>query len=125
MILFYQLLFQFCYLILYSDLQRTIDKHLFHFKFYDFLWKDDMYAAYYDFIDNDPGTFAIKREVERLLHIEEKIQAVPRVLPVGPICLETRPITDALYGFAVQWKTQYAQVLHEEAKVCESTFMCN
>ena len=76
-----------------------------------------MYAAYYDFIDNDPGTFAIKREVERLLHIEEKIQAVPRVLPVGPICLETRPITDALYGFAVQWKTQYAQVLHEEAKV--------
>ncbi|XP_022081686.1 dynein gamma chain, flagellar outer arm-like [Acanthaster planci] len=99
-----------------EDLQRVVDKHLFHFKFYDFLWKDDMYAAYYEFIDSDPGTFAVKREVERLLHIEEKIRAVPAVLPVGSVCLGTAPITDALYGFAVQWKTQYAQVLHEEAK---------
>ncbi|XP_071801693.1 uncharacterized protein [Asterias amurensis] len=99
-----------------EDLQRVIDKHLYHFKFYDFLWKDDMYAAYYEFIDNDPGTFAVKKEVERLLHVEEKIQAVPGILPVGSVCLETSPITDALYGFAVQWKTQYAQVLHEEAK---------
>ena len=105
------------------DLQRIIDKHLFHFKFYDFLWKDDMYAAYYEFIDNDPGTFAIKKEVERLLHIEEKIQAIPAVLPVGSVCLGTSPITDALYGFAVQWKTQYAQVLHEEAKVGTQTLL--
>lgn len=76
-----------------------------------------MYGTYYDFISNDPGTMTIKREVERLLHIENKIRDVPAVLPVGPICLETRPIRDALYGFAVQWKSQYAQVLHEEAKV--------
>ena len=100
-----------------TDLQRDIDKHLFHFRFYDFLWKDDMYGSYYDFIANDPGTFAIKREVERLLHIEEKIQDIPKILPIGPISLETRPITDALYGFAMQWKSQYAQVLHEEGKV--------
>ncbi|XP_030850579.1 dynein heavy chain 8, axonemal isoform X3 [Strongylocentrotus purpuratus] len=99
-----------------EDLQRDIDKHLFHFRFYDFLWKDDMYGSYYDFIANDPGTFAIKREVERLLHIEDKIQGIPKILPIGPISLETRPITDALYGFAMQWKAQYAQVLHEEGK---------
>ncbi|XP_041462850.1 dynein heavy chain 8, axonemal-like [Lytechinus variegatus] len=99
-----------------EDLQRDIDKHLFHFRFYDFLWKDDMYGTYYDFIANDPGTFAIKREVERLLHIEDKIQGIPKILPIGPISLETRPITDALYGFAMQWKAQYAQVLHEEGK---------
>ncbi|XP_071504103.1 dynein axonemal heavy chain 5-like [Diadema antillarum] len=99
-----------------EDLQRDIDKHLFHFRFYDFLWKDDMYGSYYDFIANDPGTFAIKREVERLLHIEDKIKGIPKILPIGPVCLETRPITDALYGFAMQWKAQYAQVLHEEGK---------
>ncbi|XP_071818739.1 dynein axonemal heavy chain 5-like isoform X4 [Apostichopus japonicus] len=99
-----------------TDLQQTVDQHLFHFRFYDFLWRDDMYGTYYDFISNDPGTMTIKREVERLLHIENKIKDVPDILPVGPICLETRPIRDALYGFAVQWKSQYAQVLHEEAK---------
>ena len=41
-----------------------------------------------------------------------------QVLPVGPICLHTSPITDALHGFAMAWKTHYASVLHEEAKVC-------
>lgn len=108
-----------------TDLQQTVDQHLFHFRFYDFLWRDDMYGTYYDFISNDPGTMTIKREVERLLHIENKIKDVPDILPVGPICLETRPIRDALYGFAVQWKSQYAQVLHEEAKVYLSTLSHN
>ncbi|XP_070568705.1 dynein axonemal heavy chain 5-like isoform X4 [Ptychodera flava] len=99
-----------------DDLQRTVDHHLFHFRFYDFLWRDDMRGNFLEFINADPGQFAIKREVERLLHIENKLQSIPSVLPVGPICLTTSPITDALYGFAIAWKSQYAKVLHEEAK---------
>ncbi|XP_033113255.1 dynein heavy chain 5, axonemal-like isoform X2 [Anneissia japonica] len=98
------------------DLQKIVDNHVLHFRFYDFLWQDNMHGTYFDFISNDPGMHAIQREVERLLHIEEKIQAIPKVLPVGSICLQTSPIKDALYGFAVQWKSQYAQSLHEEAK---------
>jgi dynein heavy chain len=42
---------------------------------------------------------------------------IPQVLPVGPVCLLTDPIKDALHGFAMAWKNQYASVLHEEAKV--------
>ncbi|XP_071954985.1 uncharacterized protein [Antedon mediterranea] len=98
------------------DLQKIIDNHVLHFRFYDFLWQDNMHGTYYEFISNDPGMHAIQREVERLLHIEDKIQAIPKVLPVGSICLQTSPIKDALYGFAVQWKSLYAQSLHEEAK---------
>ena len=85
---------------------------------YDFLWKDDMYGAYSEFIAHDPGNAAIHKEVERLLQVERKVMAIPQVLPIGSICLQTGPIRDALHGFAMAWKNQYASVLHEEAKVC-------
>lgn len=101
----------------FAELKTTVDQHLFHFSYYDFLWKDDMQGNYEEFIGADPGIFAIKREVERLLYIEKKVLAIPKVLPVGPICLNTDPIKDALHGFAMAWKTKYASVLHEEAKV--------
>lgn len=67
-------------------------------------------------MQSDPGMFAIKREVERYLYIEKKVLAIPEILPVGPICLKTDPIKDALHGFAMQWKSHFASVLHEEAK---------
>ena len=53
----------------------------------------------------------------RLLKVEQKVLAIPSHLPVGPIVLLTDPIRNALHGFAMAWKTQYASVLHEEAKV--------
>ena len=42
---------------------------------------------------------------------------IPEILPVGPVCLYTSPIRDALHGFSMAWKHQYASVLHDEAKV--------
>lgn len=64
--------------------------------------------------------FNIKKEVERFLYIEKKVLGIPKVLPVGCICLRTDPIKDALHGFAMAWKIQFASVLHEEAKVISS-----
>ena len=63
------------------------------------------------------GIAVINREVERLLNIEKKVTNIPDILPVGSICLHTHPIKDALHGFAMAWKNQYASVLHDEAKV--------
>ena len=91
-------------------------QHINHFGIYDFLWKDDMYGNYYEFIEHDPGKAAIHGEVERLLKIERKVLSIPKALPVGSICLMTSPVQDALHGFAMAWKNQYASVLHEEAK---------
>ena len=59
----------------------------------------------------------IDTEVEQLLKVEKKVIAIPNVLPVGPICLHTDPVKDALHGFAMAWKSQYASLLHEDAKV--------
>ncbi|XP_052089132.1 uncharacterized protein LOC127725852 isoform X10 [Mytilus californianus] len=98
------------------DVEPVINKHIFHFSYYDFLWKDDLHGNFKEFMQSDPGMFAIKREVERYLYIEKKVLAIPEILPVGPICLKTDPIKDALHGFAMQWKSHFASVLHEEAK---------
>lgn len=101
----------------FADLDPIVNKHLYHFSYYNFLWKDDLHGNFKEFITADPGMFAIKREVERFLVIEKKVLGIPKVLPVGPICLQTDPIKDALHGFAMAWKTQFASILHEEAKV--------
>lgn len=76
-----------------------------------------MYGAYSEFIAHDPGNASIHKEVERLLQVERKVMAIPWVLPIGSICLQTGPIRDALHGFSMAWKNQYASILHEEAKV--------
>lgn len=106
-------------------MQTQINKHLFHFSYYNFLWKDDMHGNFNEFISADPGMLAIKREVERFLYVEKKVLGIPNSLPIGPICLHTDPIKDALHGFAMAWKTKFASVLHEEAKVCMTKDTCN
>jgi hypothetical protein len=75
---------------------------------YDFLWKDDLKGNFYEFISAEPGLFILNREVDRLLRVEKQVLDIPSVLPIGPV---------AFHGFAIEWKTQYASVLHEEAKV--------
>ncbi|XP_041355189.1 dynein gamma chain, flagellar outer arm-like isoform X3 [Gigantopelta aegis] len=99
-----------------DELKPLVHRHIFHFSYYNFLWKDDMHGNFYEFIQADPGIVAIKREVERFLYIEKKVLGIPSVLPIGPICLITDPIKDALHGFSMAWKTKFASVLHEEAK---------
>ncbi|XP_055954878.1 dynein axonemal heavy chain 8 [Patella vulgata] len=99
-----------------DEVDSHVNKHLFHFSYYNFLWKDDMHGNFSEFINADPGIRAIKREVERFLSIEKKVLGIPTLLPVGPVCLYTDPIKDALHGFAMAWKTKFATVLHEEAK---------
>ncbi|XP_070190368.1 uncharacterized protein [Littorina saxatilis] len=99
-----------------EELSGFVSRHLFHFSYYNFLWKDDMHGNFNEFIVADPGALAIKREVEHYLYIEKKVLGIPSMLPVGPVCLQSDPIKDALHGFAMAWKTTFASVLHEEAK---------
>jgi dynein heavy chain len=50
-----------------------VKSHLAHFALYDFLWKDDMYGNYSEFIQHDPASHTINKEVDRLLSIEKKV----------------------------------------------------
>ncbi|XP_077973667.1 uncharacterized protein LOC120348568 isoform X2 [Styela clava] len=98
------------------DLRKRIRSYVGHLSQYNFLWKDDMHRAYSDFMCASPNISAIRKEVENLLDIEQKISSIPVTLPAGCIVLCPGPIMDALQGLAAAWKTQYALVLHEDAK---------
>lgn len=109
-----------CIVVFCPGLQQTVDRQLFKFRRYDFLWKDDMHALYHSFVESDPGTSKFKEEVENLQRIEENVSGIPNMLTIGSVCLNTSPIKDSLHGFAVAWKLRYSTQLHEEAKVCHN-----
>ena len=42
------------------------------------------------------------------------------MLHVGPICLQTDPVKNTLIALAVSWKTKYAEVIHNDARVLQA-----
>ena len=60
-----------------------------HFKLFEFLWKENLNNLFNEFIKHGQNEYAIKREVERLASIEEKVHDIPTYLNVGPVCLNT------------------------------------
>ncbi|KAG2467807.1 DYHG protein, partial [Polypterus senegalus] len=99
-----------------SNLKPVIEKHIFSYSYYDFLWKDDLNSQFSEMTSKNPEHFIITREVERLQSIEGKIQDIPAVFQGGCIWLDCSLIKDSLAGFAGVWKFTYASVLHQEAR---------
>ncbi|XP_051780690.1 uncharacterized protein LOC114649411 [Erpetoichthys calabaricus] len=99
-----------------SNLKPVIEKHIFSYSYYDFLWKDDLNSQFAEMTSKNPEHFIITREVERLQSIEGKIHDIPAVFQGGCIWLDCSLIKDSLAGFAGVWKFTYASVLHQEAR---------
>ncbi|XP_063714091.1 dynein axonemal heavy chain 5-like isoform X5 [Symsagittifera roscoffensis] len=100
-----------------SEIQISLDRHLKHFTLYDFLWKDDMRANFKEFMESGPHTYRLQGEVQRMCDFQKAVDDIPLKIQVGPICLNSIPVKNTLLGFTSAWKTQYADVLHSEAKM--------
>lgn len=79
------------------------------------MWKEDLNNLFDEFMRPGQNEHIIKREVERLVTIENKVHDIPAYLNIGPICLNTDCIKSSLRTFAYNWKCKYASVLHEIA----------
>ncbi|MBN3318102.1 DYH6 protein, partial [Atractosteus spatula] len=99
-----------------NGLKPLVDKHIFQYSQFDFLWKDDMNSQFSELTETNCELFIIVKEVERLQKIEQKIIDIPLVFQTGCLWLDTSPIKDALRGFAGVWKVRYASVLHQDVK---------
>lgn len=88
----------------FLELEFIVNKYLFYFSYYNFLWKDDFYGNFKEFIMGDFGMFNIKKEVECFFYIEKKVLGIFKVFFVGCICLRIDFIKDVLYGFVMVWK---------------------
>lgn len=64
----------FCHLFLCLGLKPTIEKHIFHYSYYNFLWKDDMNCQYTELTSVNRELLVINKVVERIHKIEQKIQ---------------------------------------------------
>ena len=56
-----------------AELSSIMDEHVYHFSLYNFLWRDDMYGSYRQFIESKPTMAIIDAEVEQLLKVEKKV----------------------------------------------------
>ncbi|XP_075255403.1 dynein axonemal heavy chain 5-like isoform X4 [Convolutriloba macropyga] len=99
------------------EIQSTLDRHLRHFSLYDFLWKDDMKGNFEEFMESEPHTTRLQSEVQRMCDIQKAVTDIPMKIQIGPICLNSTPVKNTLLGFTTAWKSQYADVLHNDARV--------
>nr|Q39575.1 RecName: Full=Dynein gamma chain, flagellar outer arm [Chlamydomonas reinhardtii]7KZM_C Chain C, Dynein gamma chain, flagellar outer arm [Chlamydomonas reinhardtii]7KZN_C Chain C, Dynein gamma chain, flagellar outer arm [Chlamydomonas reinhardtii]7KZO_C Chain C, Dynein gamma chain, flagellar outer arm [Chlamydomonas reinhardtii]8GLV_AD Chain AD, Dynein gamma chain, flagellar outer arm [Chlamydomonas reinhardtii]8GLV_AX Chain AX, Dynein gamma chain, flagellar outer arm [Chlamydomonas reinhar len=86
---------------------RTFDK-------YDFLWKEDLQAAYDHFMRSNPTLEAFEAELKKYMAIETEVTMINGVNNIGALSLETHPLKNSLKAEAVSWKTQFAQNLHKQ-----------
>lgn len=101
---------------LLEEITPPVNRHMKHFKLFEFLWKDDLNTIFTEFMAKDPSEATIKSEVERLAKVEKQVFEIPDFLNIGPVCLNTDSVKTALKAFAYTWKCKYASVLHEIAK---------
>jgi hypothetical protein len=117
-----------------TDVSRVSQSAIQYIQTFDFLWRDDSQLKYQTIIQQDENnedyTIIIdpegipsletrkylQGELERLVHIETRLQLLPHELQIGCISLETVPIINSLQTFVFSWKTQYAKLLHHFAK---------
>lgn len=142
-----------------ADYVPAIERHFRHFKQYDFLWLDDLHTNFANFVDADPGQWAIINEINRhvpvpvlystafenqdsktgdefqnqntmelngvlccavmrrLQRLETQLAEIPRAISLGCLSLATAPVRQALHGMALSWKSTFASVVHDRARV--------
>ena len=93
-----------------------VTEYMQSFRQYDWLWKDDMNAKYAVFMKTNPGLEEFEKELQYYMGIESDISHISPVHNIGALSLETAPLKYSLKSTATNWKTKYAQNLHEQAK---------
>ena len=87
------------------------------FKSFDFLWTKDRYESFEGFMSTDPSSKEVHLEVEKFVAIEQEIAAISSVILIGMISINIDPLKYSLQAMVISFKTLYASVLQEDAKV--------
>ena len=96
--------------------QNQVKEYLAGFSKYDWLWKDDMENAYAMFMKGDPKLQDFETELIRFVALENEIKLIPSVYNIGALSLNTSNIKLQLRSEASQWKVQYSDNLHHQAR---------
>jgi dynein heavy chain len=94
----------------------TLPQHPKVFSPYDWLWKDDMEAQYRKFMMHNPSIEDFENELKRFLAVESEIAGIPPMHIIGALSLNTANIKLQLRNESRQWKVQYSDKVHQQAR---------
>ncbi|CAM9783398.1 unnamed protein product, partial [Ectocarpus sp. 6 AP-2014] len=86
------------------------------FRKYDWLWKEDKDVQYKRFVASHPAISDYEAELAKFLDIESEIEAVPTFHNVGALTLNTTNLKLQLGSESRQWKIQYSNKVHKQAR---------
>ncbi|GMH97336.1 hypothetical protein TrST_g8180 [Triparma strigata] len=96
--------------------KNQVHEYLQTFKKYDWLWKDDKEHAYQKFISSNPKIEAFEAELQKFMAVEQEIEMIPPMHNIGALSLNTANLKLQLRNESRQWKVQYSNKVHEQAR---------
>jgi len=100
-----------------EGVKRQVHEYIHTFVKFDYLWKDNKKKAYEEFMSKAPSLEDFEAELKRYDQVEQEIMRIPEKHNIGALSLDTNPLKTALSLEARTWKKQYAQNLHQQAKL--------
>jgi dynein heavy chain len=96
--------------------RNQVAEYLKVFTPYDWLWKDDMEAQYRKFMMHNPTIDDFENELKRFLNVEQEIASISPIHVIGALSLNTANIKLQLRNESRQWKVQYSDKVHQQAR---------
>jgi dynein heavy chain len=96
--------------------KQQVKDYLLRFKVYDWLWKEDMELAYSRFMQRDPSIEDFELELRKFMEVEAEIERIAPMHNIGALSLNTKNLKLQLRNECRQWKVQYSDKVHQQAR---------
>jgi len=99
-----------------QGIRNTVADYLGSFAKYDWLWKTDKDHAYKEFVLTLPSLDDYEGQLRKFGEVESEVHRVSSCHFIGALSLNTMNLKSQLEHECEQWKVQYSDNLHLEAK---------
>ncbi|TMW55127.1 hypothetical protein Poli38472_013889 [Pythium oligandrum] len=103
--------------------KNQVHEYLTTFKKYDWLWKEDMEFRYNQFMKRNPSIQDFEAELKHFMSIEAEISHIAPVHNIAVLSLNTKNLKLQLRNECRQWKVQYSDRVHQQARTALTNLM--
>lgn len=96
--------------------KNQVHEYLATFKKYDWLWKEDMEFRYSQFMKRNPLIQDFEHELRHFMAVEAEILHLVPVHNIAVLSLNTKNLKLQLRNECRQWKVQYSDRVHSQAR---------
>lgn len=100
--------------------KNQVHEYLTTFKKYDWLWKEDMEFRYNMFMKRNPLIQDFENELKNFMTVESEINHIAPVHNIAVLSLNTKNLKLQLRNECRQWKVQYSDKVHQQARTALS-----